>query len=111
MNSPLALTAAKTVIRWLRWAAVVALVYFAWGNLVYFALGREAWPVRPAPLAVVQELVQTFLTYSLREAAFVVAGAVIAPRARLTTAIVLAAALIPSSFCGHVLVSGGQSWF
>ena len=111
MKSPPALTAAKTVIRWLRWAAVVALVYSAWGNLVYFALGREAWAVRPAPFAFVQELVEMFLFSTLREAAFVVAGATIAPRARLATAIVLAAALVPSSLWNHVLAQGGPWWF
>jgi hypothetical protein len=59
MNSSSALTAAKTVIRWLRWAAVLALVYYAWGGLLYFVLGREAWALRPGPLAVIlQQMVQ-----------------------------------------------------
>jgi len=111
MKSSSALTAAKSVIRWLRWAAVLALVCSAWGGLVYSALGREAWARRPAPLAVIQELVSMFLFYTLREAAFVVAGAMIAPRARRTTAIVLAAALVPSSLWNHVLATGGPWWF
>jgi hypothetical protein len=111
MRSSSAVTAAKTVIRWLRWAAVVALVYSAWGNLVYFALGREAWAVRPAPLAVVQELVGMLYFHTLPEAAFVDAGAMIAPRARLTTAIVLAAARVSFSLWAHVLAMGGPWWF
>jgi hypothetical protein len=106
-----ALTAAKTVIRWLRWAAVLALVYSAWGGLVYSALGQEAWALRPAPLAFVQELVFMLYHHALPEAAFVVAGAMIAPRARLATAIVLAAALVPFSLWAHVLATGGPWWF
>jgi hypothetical protein len=105
-----ALTAAKTVIRWLRWAAVLALVCSALGGLVYSALGPEAWALRPAPLAVVQNLVSMLLFHVLRETAFVVAGAMIAPRARLTTAIVLAAARVPVSFWDHVLAMGGPWW-
>jgi hypothetical protein len=110
MKSSSALTAAKTVICWLRWAAVLALVYSALGELVYSALGPEAWALRPAPLAVVQELVSMLLFYVLRETAFVVAGAIIAPRARLATAIVLAAARVPLSFWAHVLAVGGPWW-
>jgi hypothetical protein len=49
--------------------------------------------------------------HTLSYAAFVVAGALIAPRARLATAIVLAAALVPSCFWGHVLATGGPWWF
>jgi hypothetical protein len=110
MKSSSALTAAKTVIRWLRWAAVLALVCSALGGLVYSALGPEGWAIRPAPLAVVQELVFTLLLYTLRETAIVVAGALIAPGARRTTAIILAALQIPASFWGHVLATGGPWW-
>jgi hypothetical protein len=106
-----ALTVAKTVIRWLRWAVVLALLYSALGALVYSALDPEGRALRPAPLAVVQELVGMFLDYTLRETAFVVAGAMIAPRARLATAIVLAAARVPSSFWAHVLATGGPWWY
>ncbi len=106
-----ALTAAKTVIRWLRWTAVVALAYSALGGLIYSALGREAWAVRPGPLAVVQELVGLLYFHTLGEAAFVVAGAMIAPRARVATAIVLAGARVPFCFWAHVLATGGPWWF
>jgi hypothetical protein len=78
-----ALTAAKTVVRWLRWAAVLGLVYSAWGGLFYdVVLGHMFF-------------FSSFL--------FVAAGAKIAPRNRGSTAIVLAAALVLISFRGHVL--------
>jgi hypothetical protein len=102
MKSSSALTAGKTVIRWLRWAAVLALVCSALSDLVYFALGPQARVLRPAPLAVVQNLVFMFL-YALKGTAFVVVGAMIAPRSRLTTAIVLAAVYLPLSLWNHVL--------
>jgi len=95
------------VIRWLRWAAVLALVYSVLGDLVYSALGVPA----PAPLAVVQNLVFMLLFYAIRETAVVVAGAMIAPRARLTTAIVLAVLLVPLSLRNHVLSQGGPWWW
>jgi hypothetical protein len=106
-----AFTAPKTVIRWLRWAAVLTLVYSAWGALVYSALGREAWALVPAPIAVVQELVFMLHSHALGETGFVVAGAMFAPRARLAMAIVLAAALVPLSLWNHVLGVGGPWWF
>ena len=96
MKSSSKFTAAKTVIRWLRWAAVLALVYFVWGGLVYSAWGGSARP------DVVQKLVGMFL-FALKETAFVVTGAMIAPRARLTTAIVLAGGWILLSLRNHVL--------
>jgi hypothetical protein len=82
-KSSSALTAAKTVVRWLRWAAVLGFVYSAWGGLFYDVVLRNMF------------LFSSFL--------FVAAGAKIAPRNRLTTAIVLAAALVLVSFRGHVL--------
>lgn len=106
-----ALTAAKTAIRWVRWAAVLALVYSTLGELAYSALGQDASVLRPAPRAVVQGWVGMLSFHTLSYAGFVVAGAIIAPRARLATAIVLAAALIPSSLWGHVLAMGGPWWF
>jgi hypothetical protein len=113
-----ALTAAKMVILCLRWAVVLALVCFALGELVYSALdqlafaelGPTAQVLRPAPLAVVQNLMFMLLFYVLRETAVVVAGALMAPRFRLTTAIVLAALLVPLSFSNHVLATGGPWW-
>jgi hypothetical protein len=87
MKSSSALTAAKTVVRWLRWAAVLGLVYSAWGGLLYDVVSYEIG-VYSCPL---------FL--------FVAAGAKIAPRYRLTTAIVLAAMLVAQSFWGHVLAN------
>jgi hypothetical protein len=98
-------TAVNRVIRWLRWAFVLALVYYAWGGLTYSALGG------PAPLAVVLHHVDMLHYHTLREAAFVVAGAMIAPRVRRTTAIVLAAARVSFSFWAHVLATGGPWWF
>jgi hypothetical protein len=86
MKSTSALTAAKTVIRWLRWAAVLGLVYSAWFGLVYYVL-------------------QVVGLYSCPLFLFVAAGAKIAPRYRLTTAIVLAAMLVAQSFWGHVLAN------
>jgi hypothetical protein len=106
-----AVTAAKTVIRWLRWVAVLALIYYALDDLVYSALGPESSAHRPAALAVVQEWLGLFFYHTLSQAGFVVAGAIIAPRARLATAIVLAAALVPFSFWAHVLATGGPWWF
>jgi hypothetical protein len=83
MKSSSALAAAKTVIPWLRWAAVLGLVYAAWGGLFYDVVLRHMF------------FFSSFL--------FVAAGAKIAPRNRLTTAIVLTAALVLISFRGHVL--------
>jgi hypothetical protein len=111
-------TAGKSVIRWLRWAAVLALVCSALGALVYSALGElvfselgpQARDLRPAPLAVVQNLV-FMLFFRSSFFVFVAAGAKIAPRARRTTAIVLAAALVALSFRNHVLSMGGPWWF
>jgi hypothetical protein len=103
MKSSSAITAAKTVIHWLRWAAVLALVCSALGELVYSALGPAGWALRPAPLAVVQHLVFMFFFFSSCSFLFVAAGAKIAPRARLTTAIVLAAVHVPLSLWNHVL--------
>jgi hypothetical protein len=103
MKSSSTLTAAKTVVRWLRWAAILALVYFEWGGLVYSASGGSARP------DVVQKLVGMFLfalglfLFALKETAFVVTGAMIAPRARLTTAIVLAAGWVLLALRNHVL--------
>ena len=105
MKSSSELTAAKRAIRWLRWTAVLALVYYAWSGLAYSALGGSA------PLAVVLQQVEMLHYHTLREAAFVVAGAMIAPRARLATAIVLAAARVPFLLWAHVLAMGGPWWF
>jgi hypothetical protein len=105
MKSSSAPTAAKTAVRWLRWAAILALVYYAWGGLAYAALGGSA------PLAVVLQQVEMQHFHTLREAAFVVAGATIAPRGRLATAIVLAAARVPFLLWAHVLATGGPWWF
>ncbi|HWY86090.1 MAG TPA: hypothetical protein VNX28_05170 [Gemmataceae bacterium] len=84
MKSSSALTAAKTVIRWLRWAAVLGFVYSAWSGLLYSAVHDIGFYTCPLFL-------------------FVAAGAKIAPRNRLTTAIILAAVLVALSFWGHVL--------
>ncbi len=78
------LTAAKTVIRWLRWAAVLGLAYSAWGGLLY-------------------DVVRMVGFFSCPFFLFVAAGAKIAPRNHLTTAIVLAAVLVAHSFRGHML--------
>ncbi len=48
--------------------------------------------------------------HTLREAAFVAAGAMIAPRARLATAILLATARVPFCVWAHVLAMGGPWW-
>jgi hypothetical protein len=90
MKSSSALTAAKTVVRWLRWAAVLGLVYSAWGGLLYDVVSYEIG-VYSCPL---------FL--------FVAAGAKIAPRYRLATALVLAAVLISHSCWGHLLSNQSQ---
>jgi hypothetical protein len=90
MKSSSALTAAKTVVRWLRWAAVLGLVYSAWGGLLYDVVSYEIG-VYSCPL---------FL--------FVAAGAKIAPRYRLATALVLAAVLISHSCWGHLLSNQPQ---
>jgi hypothetical protein len=100
-----ALTATKTVIQCLRWAAVLALLYSALGELIYVytAVGPEAHAHRPAPLAFVQNLVSMLLYYSSPSFLFVAVGAKLAPRARRTTAIVLAALRVPLSLWSHVL--------
>lgn len=102
MKSSSALTTAKTVVCWLRWAAV--------GALVYSALGPQAYARRPAPLADVQNLLLMLDGYTLGQAAFVAAGALVAPRFRRTTAIVLATLQVAFSFWGHVLATGGPWW-
>jgi len=111
-------TAARTLIRWLRWTAVLALVFSALGGLVYSTssafidtpLGPEARAHRPALFVVVQGLVLMLRFHVLRETAAVVAGALIAPRFRMTTAVVLAALHVSLSFWGHVLAAGGPWW-
>jgi hypothetical protein len=84
MRSSYALTAAKTVVRWLRWAAVLGLVYSAWSGFLY---------------AVVYDIG----VYSCPLFLFVAAGAKIAPRYRRATALVLAAVLVAHSCWGHLL--------
>ena len=103
MKSSFAMTAGKTVIRWLRWAAVLALVSSALGGLVYTALGPEGRALWPAPLAAVGNLVFMLFFRSSPSFLFVAAGAKVAPRARLATAIVLAAVHVPLSLWNHVL--------
>jgi hypothetical protein len=102
MKSSSALTTAKTAIRFVRWGAVLALVYVALSELIY-AYALDPAEQRPAPLAVVQNLVYMLLYYSGPSFLFVAVGAKIAPRARLTTAVVLAAMRIPLSLWSHVL--------
>jgi hypothetical protein len=79
-------------------------VYYAWDGLAYSASGGSA------PLAVVLRQVGMLHFHTFREAAFVVAGAMIAPRARLATAIVLAAARVSFLLWAHVLAMGGLWW-
>ena len=107
--------AAKPVLCWLRWAVVVALVCSAFGEMVYSAVGASvnfapgpgsgsgARAHRPIVLAFVQEWVGLLSFLTLRQMAFVVAGAIIAPRARRATAIVLAVVMASYSFWAHVL--------
>lgn len=102
MKSSSARAAAKRAIVWLRWAVVLALVCSAWGELVYIALRPDGHVSRPVPLAVVQNLIFV-LTFALKDTAFVVAGAKIAPRFRRTTAVVLAAVHVPLSLWNQVL--------
>jgi hypothetical protein len=85
MKSSSALTVAKTVIRWLRWAAVVALVYSAWSGRLYDVVAYDIC-VCACPLFLL-----------------VAAGVKIAPRYRLATALVLAAAVVSHSCWGHLL--------
>jgi len=91
MKSSSALTGANTVIRWLRWAAVLGLVYSAWCGLLY-------------------DVVQMVGVLTCPFFLFVAAGAKIAPQNRLATAIILAAVLVLNSFRGHVLAMGGPWW-
>jgi hypothetical protein len=85
MNSSSALSAAKTVARWLRWAAVLGLAYSAWSGLLYDVVAYDIG-VHACPLVL-----------------FVAAGAKIAPRYRVATALVLAAVLVAHSCWGHLL--------
>jgi hypothetical protein len=94
---------AAAVVRCLRWAVVLGLVCFAWSEVIYLVLGPEVHAVRPAPLAVVANHVFMILFHFSPPFLFVAAGAKIAPRARLATAIVLAAALVTLSLWSHVL--------
>jgi hypothetical protein len=89
MKSSSALTAAKTVVRWLRWAAVLGLAYSAWSGLLYDVV----------PYDIVVHACPLFLC--------VAAGAKIAPRYRLATALVLAAVLVAHSFWAHLLANQG----
>ena len=83
MNTTAAPTARITAIHCLRWAAVLGLVFCAATGLVY---------------SVGQMSIARCLLFLL-----VIAGAKLAPRFRLTTAIVLAAVFIARSYWGHVL--------
>jgi hypothetical protein len=70
----------------LRWAAVAGLAYVVYRGFAYGYM-----------LLYVDLIV-------------VVAGAMIAPRARRTTAIIFAAAQVSMAFWGHVLSTGGPWW-
>jgi hypothetical protein len=111
MKSSFALTAAKAVIQFVRWAAVLALVCSALGGLVYAAfLGPEGRAYQPAALFVVQQWAGILRFHVLPETAMVVTGALLAPRARRTIAVALAALHVPLFFWGHVLATGGPWW-
>jgi hypothetical protein len=83
MKSPSAPLRQKTATWWLRWVAVLVLLFCAGTGLIY--------SVQPRSVA----LCLFFL--------LVVAGAKLAPRFRIATAVVLAAVLIAHSYWGHVL--------
>jgi hypothetical protein len=87
MKSSSALTAAKTVVQGLRWAAVLGLAYSAWSGLLYDVVPYDL-VVHAGPL---------FL--------FVAAGAKIAPRYRLAAALVLAAVQVAHSCWAHLLAN------
>lgn len=87
MKSSSALTLAKTVVRWLRWAAVLGLAYSAWTGFLYNVVPFDIG-VHACPLFVL-----------------VAAGAKIAPRYRLATALVLAAVVVAHSCWGHLLAN------
>ena len=85
MKSSSAFTAAKMVIRWLRWAAVLELVYSAWCGLLYDVVQMVGFFSCPF-----------FLFVAARDAR----------RNRLTTAAVLAAVLVAHFFQGSRAVDG-----
>jgi hypothetical protein len=89
MKSSSALTAAKLVFRWLRWVAVLAYIYFAWSGLLYVVIHNDI-------------AFHSFPLFLL-----VAAGAKIAPRYRLVTALVMAAVLLAHSFWAHLLANQG----
>jgi hypothetical protein len=87
VKSSSALTAAKTAIQCLRWAAVLALAYSAWSGLLYDVV----------PYDMIVHACPLFL--------LVAAGAKIAPRYRLATALVLAAVVVSHSCWAHLLAN------
>jgi hypothetical protein len=95
----------KTVIRGVRWAVVLVLFSAAMSELAYlYSATDPAVPIQePALLAAIQNFVFMLLYHCSPSFLFVAAGAKIAPRARLTTAILLAAVRVPLSLWSHVL--------
>jgi hypothetical protein len=96
----------ERTIRWLRWAgilpaAVLASVVIQFIAETGFSITASA-PGEPAQSTFVSYLL-LLLFYVPKEAGFVVAGAKVAPRGRLTKAIVLAAIRLLFSLATHVL--------
>jgi hypothetical protein len=87
MKPSFKLTAVKSLIRWLRWAAVLGLAYAAWSGLLYDVV----------PYDLIVHACPLFL--------LVAAGAKIAPQYRVATAIVLAAVLVSHSCWAHLLAN------
>jgi hypothetical protein len=87
MKSLSARTTAKTVIRWLRWAVVLGLIYSTWSGLLYDVIPYDIG-VHACPLFIL-----------------VAAGAKIAPRYRPATALVLATVRVAYSFWSHLLAN------
>ena len=96
----------ERAVGWLRWACVLpaAVLGRVSAQLVAEVVGRlavSAWG-RPAESAFVDDLLLLLLSIP-KEAGFVVAGAKMAPRGRLATAIVLAVAGVLMSLIVHIV--------
>jgi len=96
----------EPIILWLRWAGVLpaaALAGFAVGFVANMGLGAVVSVLGESAQQPFVSYLLLLLFYVPKEAAFVVAGAKVAPRFRLTTATVLAALRLVLSLATHVL--------
>jgi hypothetical protein len=104
----------EKAVELLRWLAVMPAAWLGYravelvAGLVMLLARQVAWITPGAPDLLYY--VQLVVFYAPKHAAFVVVGAKIAPRSRLATAAVLAAAAILLSLMRHILVQQNRGF-